>query len=137
MTWTRMIALTWLTLAAATLPTSTLSTAPSESSPRTRDLPAGTKSGPVSDRQSEPKSMVAAPALDVWDGHATRTIVAQTPALRPTLLHQNHPGGQGDLPERAIIYRPHRLVGYLPSCGGPPQRRWLACRYSHGPPVGR
>ena len=134
-TWARMIALSWLTLAAATLPASARSAAPPEPRPRTRDLPADSKSAPVSDRRSEPKSIVAAPALDVWDGHATRTRVAQAPVLRPTLLHQG-PGGQGDLPGRAIVFRPHRLADDLPSSGTPPQKRWLACRYSHGPPVG-
>ncbi len=137
-------ALVWLAMAAAMLPAGARpvhamparqTNAPAQpldsARPRSQGVAFPTKapSVPVSPGH---KIIIAAPALDVWDGHAVRMVGSRTaldrPILAPAFPQTRDPAFNPAPNGRSVDSVTSRSLVSLS------ERDWLACRDAHAPP---
>ncbi len=139
------LALVWFAMAAAMLPASArpVHAVPARQTdstdrpvdlagPRSQDAAVPTKAPSAPPVGPEQKIVAAAPAMDVWDGHAVRMGESRIALGRPILpLMFPHTANLAFNPAPVC-----RSADSVPSCAAVflSERDWLACRDTHAPP---
>jgi hypothetical protein len=130
---TRIAALIWLTLTAATLPAASHPVYAADSGRpdrcETPSAPACPSSDRAPARDSQPQAAWVRPTLDVWDGSLARASVDPAPRLFITLPATTA------IPDGHTAAGPWRSRTETRGATDPSQHRWMACRYAHAPPV--